>query len=191
MTRDEIYDHLAQVYLGKRKKSDEKKKRRFNAWLLINIIITSTIFLSVFYGLTAFLTQKNFVLDNNVMYSLNKGIITIGYNFEDSFSPEKSFSFNVNDIDISKYKNIQFSIRGKEEGTPGVVKIVVENNKNERASYYVQGVGLEWKEHSIPLSEFRQITDWTDIKSISFVLEVWNVEKRKGIVLLEDISFSS
>ena len=159
--------------------------------LFINIIITGTIFFSVFYGLSAFLTQKNFSLDNNVMYSLNKGLITIEYNFQDSFSPEKSFFLKVNEIDVSKYENIQFSIRGKEEGTPGVVKVVFENNKNEFSSYYVQGVGLDWQEHTIPLSEFRQITDWTNINSISFVLEVWNVDQKKGIVLIEDISFSS
>ena len=31
MTRDEIYDHLAQVYLGKRGKVEEKKKQQFNS----------------------------------------------------------------------------------------------------------------------------------------------------------------
>ncbi len=191
MTRDEIYDHLAQVYLGKRKKSDEKKKRQFNAWILINVIITGIIFSSVFYGLTAFFTQKPLPLENNVIYSLNRGLISIDYNFEDAFSQEKKFFMKLENINVSKYNNLQFSVRGKEEGAPGVIKVMFENHKNETASYYVQGVGLDWKEHIIPLEEFRQITDWTSVKSVSFVLEVWNVEDKKGIVLIEDVSFSS
>ena len=37
MTRDEIYDHLAQVYLGKRKEAEPRKKKHFHAWLAINV----------------------------------------------------------------------------------------------------------------------------------------------------------
>ena len=40
MNRDDIYDHLAQVYLGKRNKTEEKKKKQYSVWLLINIGIT-------------------------------------------------------------------------------------------------------------------------------------------------------
>ena len=50
MTRDDIYDHLAQVYLGKRKEADDKKKKQFSAWLFINIVITVIIFASIFDG---------------------------------------------------------------------------------------------------------------------------------------------
>jgi len=191
MIKDEIYDHLAQVYLGKRKEVDKKKRLQFNAWLFINIIITGIIFFSAFYGLTAFLKQKNLSLENSVIYPLQRGLVSVAYNFEDSFSSEKKFSLSIPDIDASKYKRIQFSMRGKEEGVPGVVKVVFENNKNEISTYYVQGVGLTWRKVDIPLSEFRQITDWTNLQNISFVLEVWNVDNRKGILLIEDISFSS
>jgi hypothetical protein len=191
MTRDEIYDHLAQVYLGKRKKKDVKKQRQFNAWLFINILITGTIFFSVFYGLTAFFTQKPLPIENSVMYSVNRGLLSIAYNFEDSFSPEKRLSLDLNDIDVSKYDHLLFSVRGKEEGTPGIIKVVFENAKNEAASYYVQGVDLDWREQRIPLSKFKQITDWSNITRVSFVLEVWNVRDPKGIVLIEDVNFSS
>jgi len=93
-------------------------------------------------------------------------------------------------MDVSKYQAIEFSIRGKEEGTPGVVKIVIANEKNETASYYVQGVNLKWQDINIPLSEFKQITDWSSLTDISFVLEVWNVDDKKGIILIEDVRFS-
>ena len=68
MTRDDIYDHLAQVYLGKRSKADIKKERQFNAWLVINIFITFIIFASAFYGLTAFLTQRNSSLQSRIIF---------------------------------------------------------------------------------------------------------------------------
>ncbi|MCK5260250.1 MAG: hypothetical protein KAJ70_04240 [Candidatus Omnitrophica bacterium] len=191
MTRDDIYDHLAQVYLGKRSKADIKKEKQFSAWLLINILITVIIFTSAFYGLTAFLTRRDSALSSRIIFSLHHGTIRMEYNFTDSFPPVKTFALNVPAVDAAKYGKIQFSIRGKEEGTPGIVKIVVKNRRNEEASYYVRGVGLDWQEFNIPLDEFQQITDWSSLTDISFVLESWNVDSKKGLILIDNVCFSS
>ncbi|MCK5014454.1 MAG: hypothetical protein KAS66_11600 [Candidatus Omnitrophica bacterium] len=191
MTREDIYDHLAQVYLGKRSKADIKKERQFSVWLLINILITVIIFTSAFYGLTAFLTHRNSALQSRIIFSLHNGPIRIAYNFTNSFPPVKTFALDVPAIDAAKYNKIQFSIRGKEEGTPGIVKIVVKNRRSEEASYYIQGVGLDWQEFHIPLNEFQQITDWSSLTDVSFVLESWNVESKKGLVLVDGVCFSS
>ena len=60
MTRDEIYEHLAKVYLGKRENvAEEKKKKAINqSWLVINAVITAVIVISTVYGFTAFLTRR-------------------------------------------------------------------------------------------------------------------------------------
>ncbi len=77
MTRDEIYDHLAQVYLGKKNKIAQQKKVRFNVWLVINIVITVIIFASASYGLSAFLTHRGDALQNKIIFSLNNGPIRV------------------------------------------------------------------------------------------------------------------
>ena len=191
MTRDDIYDHLAQVYLGKRTKVDTKKTQQFSAWLVINIFITFIIFTSAFYGLTAFLTHRNASLKSRVIFSLHNGPIRMEYNFTNPFPPVKTFALDVPSMDAARYDKIQFSIRGKEEGVPGIVKVVVKNRRNEEASYYVQGVDLDWQEFSIPLDEFKQITDWSSLTDISFVLESWNVDNKKGLILIDNVCFSS
>ena len=189
MTRDEIYDHLAQVYLGKRKEAEPRKKKHFHAWLLINILITLMIFSSVFYGLTAFLTRQS-SLRGNVLFALHNGLVRLDYNFDEDFSPVKTLALSAPAIDASRYKNIQFSIRGKEEANPSIVKVVITNDKNETASYYIQGIDYNWQDFRIPLREFKQITDWTNLKTVSFVLESWNVEKKEGVILIDNICFS-
>jgi hypothetical protein len=191
VTREDIYDHLAQVYLGKRKEVDKKKKKQFNAWLLINIVITIIIFASATYGLTAFLTQRGSSLRDSVIFSLHRGVIRLSYNFKDSLHPVESFSLSIPNMEVQRYHNIQFSIRAKEEGTPGIIKIVVKNKRNETAYCYLKGIGLSWRDVTIPLKDFKEITDWNSITDISFVIETWNVEKKKGIVLIEDVGFSS
>jgi hypothetical protein len=191
MTRDEIYDHLAQVYLGKRKKADQKNKFEFNAWLLINILITAIIFASAFYGLTAFLKQRSSFFESKIIYSLHSGRIFLPYDFKKDLAPVKTFALSVPQIDAAQYGWLQFSVRAKEEGNPGMVKVVVQNDKNEIASYYVQGISYNWKEFAIPLSEFKQISDWSSLKDISFILESWNVNKEKGVILIDHVRFSS
>jgi hypothetical protein len=193
VTREDIYDHLAQVYLGKRKEVDTKKKKqkKFNAWLLINIFITLIIFASASYGLSAFLAQRGSSLKNNIIFSLHRGAIRLPYNFENSMHPVESFSLSIPKIDVAKYNTIQFSIRAKEEGTPGIVKVVIRNKKNETAYYYIKNVNLSWKEFNIPLKEFKEITDWNSVIDVSFVIETWNVSKKKGLVLIDDVSLSS
>ncbi len=192
MTRDEIYDHLAQVYLGKRKKGEDKKtENRFNAWLLINILITVIIFASAFYGLTAFFTHNNSLLKDNVIYSLHRGVVTMDYRFDEGYPPVKSFALSIPGIDTSSYSNLEFSIRAREEGTPGIVKVVIKNIRNEESAFYVQGVDYKWQEIVIPFTEFQKITDWSQVTDVSFVLEAWNVDKRKGLILIDNIGFSS
>ncbi|MDP8212538.1 MAG: hypothetical protein P9X22_04505 [Candidatus Zapsychrus exili] len=190
MSRDDIYDHLAQVYLGKRKEVVKEKKKKFSAWLVINIFTTIIIFLSVVYGLTAFLAQKGFSLKSGIIFSLHRGPIRVEYNFEDSFPPVKTFSLSIpNALNAKKYSSLQFSVRAKEEGTPGVIKIILKNRKNEESFYYIQNINLKWQKINISLDEFRQITDWSNLTDISFVLESWNVDDDSGIILIDDVCF--
>ena len=191
MTRDEIYDHLAQVYLGKRNKSEEKRKKEFNAWLVINIAITVMIFVSAFYGLTAFLAHRQEPLQSSVIFALNNSPIRIKYDFNGAYPPSKTFSLSVPRMDLFKYKRFNFSIRGLESNGPGVVKVSVRNQKKETASYFVEDVGSSWKQVSVPLHEFKEITDWSNITDVFFTFESWNVQNKKGAVLIEDVCFSS
>ena len=190
MTRDEIYDHLAQVYLGKRDRVEEKKKRPFNAWVVMNIVITIVILISAFYGFTAFLTHREFSR-NSIIFALNNGPIKVSYNLNDPYPQVKTFSLAIPKMNVGKYEKLSFSVRGLDEGFPGVVKIVLRNQKNELASFYVKDVRLKWQEINIPFNEFTQITDWSNLVDISFVLEAWNAEKKKGIILIDNVCFSS
>lgn len=191
MTRDDIYDHLAQVYLGKRSKAQSKQKRQFNAWLIINIVITVIILASAFYGLTAFLRQKSASLENSIIFSLHNGPTRIEFNFEEPYPSVKYFTLEVPPVDVSKYKKIRLSVRAKEEGTPGFLKVVLKNKKNETSYQYIQGIDFDWKEVVLPLEDFQEITDWRTLTEVAFALEAWNVENQKGIVLIGDVSFSN
>ena len=188
MTKDEIYEHLAKVYLGKREGVQPMQAKRFNVWLLINVVITLIILASTMWGFTAFLTRRN-ELKNSIIYSLNNSPIRIGYDFSEPFPQSKTFSLALPSLDVSKYQKIKLAIRGL-EGSGTIVKLVVANQKNEQANFFLQNIKHEWQNFSIPFKDLN-ITDWTNITRIGFVLEAWNVEGNQGTVLIDDISFSN
>jgi len=191
MNRDEIYDHLAKVYLGKKNSVQETKKKKINsAWLAMNIVITLLILASSFYGFTAFLNRQQLDLKNRVVYSLNNNPIRIVYDLEYPYPPVKSFSLTIPTKDVSKFSKLNISVRGMDAGYPGVVKIILTNQKNEKATYFLQDIGVDWQHVSIPLEKFR-MTDFTTVTDLSFVLESWNVQSKKGTMLVDDISFSN
>lgn len=191
MTRDDIYDHLAQVYLGKRSAVQEKKKKKLNSWLVINIVITAVIFASSIYGLTAFLTHRGDVLQNKIIYALSNGPIRLNYNLEYPYPAVKAFTLTIPKMNVAKYRAIQFAVRALPEGTPGTIRVEIKNHKNETAFIFVEDVGLSWRNYEIPFERFSQISDWSDVSEVSFVLEAWNTQDKKGIVLIDEVAFSS
>ena len=192
MNRDEIYDHLAKVYLGKREDLLPKKpkpKAINRSLLVINIVITAVITISMVYGFTAFLMRRN-DLKSQVFYALNNNPIRVVYDLNGPYPATKTFSIAIRNKDVSKYKILNISLRGMDDAYPGIVKVVVTNQKNEQAIYYIQNVGTAWQKVSIPFEKLN-LTDWTTITDVSFVLEAWNVDFRRGTLLIDGVSFSN
>ena len=191
MTRDDIYDHLAKVYIGKKSQTKDQKKRQFNAWLVINIVITVFIFASSFYGLSAFLAHRGNVLQDRIIYALSNGPIRISYNFGYPYPPVKRFVLTVPEVNANRYKKLQFSIRGLDKEYPGVVRVELRNRKNEVSSVMIEGVFSSWKTLDLSLEQFSGISDWSQVSEVSFVLESWNTVMKQGVILIDDLCFAS
>ncbi|MFH0753940.1 MAG: hypothetical protein V2A70_05185 [Candidatus Omnitrophota bacterium] len=190
MNRDEIYDHLAQVYLGKREHVQVKEsKPRPNAWLVINVLITAFILTSVVYGLTAFLTQRKDTFKSRVVFALNNSPIRLMYAVGGDYPQVKSLTIAVPEVDVAKYRRLNLSLRTM-NGNPGVLKVVLKNAREEQSSYYLQGLQARWQDYSIAFDEMN-LTDLKSLKDISFVVEAWNAKDASGAVLIDNISFSN
>ena len=189
MTRDEIYEHLAQVYLGKRTRIAARRRPPVDIKFVLHIAFTTIVLGGVFYGLSAFLAHKSPDAQNNIIFALNNSPIRVKYNVSFPYPQVSTFSIPIPKLNASKYNHLSFSVRGLEEGYPSVIKVVIKNRKNETSYFFAKNVGLRWQKLDIPLSEFK-ISDWTNLTDLSFVFEAWNTKKKKGIVLIDDICFS-
>jgi len=190
MTHDEIYDHLANVYLGKRESVEVKKKKSPTSWLVINGVITAFILISVVYGFTAFLTRHDDLLKSRVIYALNNSPIRLTYNVGEGFPQAKDLTIALPPVDAAKYRRLNLTVKAAGGGNPGMVKVVLSNAKNEQAAYYLQGIRTKWQDYSISFDQLN-LTDWTTLKDMSFVVEAWNAEKSDGVVFIDNISFSN
>lgn len=191
MTRDEIYDHLASVYLDKRAKVEVKKPKTPSAWLVINIVLTALILTSVVFGLTAFLTRHDDLLKSRVIYALSNSPIRLTYNVTDGYPQAKDLTIALPPMDAAKYSRLNLTVKSAGAGTgPGMLKIVLSNARDEHATYYLQGIKSKWQDYSISFDQL-DLTDWKSLKDISFVIEAWNAQKADGTVFIDNISFSN
>ena len=191
MTRDEIYDHLAKVYLGKRENVEPKViKKQPSAWFVINIVITVLIFASVFYGLTAFLTQRDDIFRSKVIYALNNSPIRLSYNVGSGLPQVQDLAIPIPSVDATKYSRINLSVKADQFGNPGMLKGVLKNSRQETATYYLQGIKPKWQDYTIAFDELN-LTDWKTLEDIAFVVEAWNAKKPAGTVFIDNISFSN
>ena len=192
MTRDEIYDHLAKVYLDKRETVEEAQlpKKQPLPWLVINIVITGLILASVFWGLTAFLTQHDDLLKSRVIFTLNNSPIKLTYDVGGSFPQVKALTIAVPPVDATQYRRLNLSLKGALGGNPGMIKVVLTNTKNEQATHYLQGIKSKWQDYIVSFDEMN-LTDWRSVKDVSFVIEAWNSERSSGAVYIDNISFSN
>jgi hypothetical protein len=191
MTRDEIYDHLAKVYLGKREGIENiQPKKQPLSWLVINIVITVFILASVCWGLTAFLTQHDDLLKSRVIFTLTNSPMRLSYNVGEGMPQVKALSITVPSVDVKKFKHMNVSLRGLKDGNPKVLKIILTNTKEETAVYYLQDLTNRWRDYSLAFEDLN-LTDWEALRDISFVVEAWNADKPSGTVLIDNISFSN
>ena len=116
--------------------------------------------------------------------------IRIVYDLNDPFPSTKTFSITIPKKDVSKYSRLNLTIRGMNGAYPGIVKMVIGNQLNEKATYYIKSVQSNWQKVSIALDQLN-LTDWSTVTNVSFILEAWNVDFKKGSVLIDDVSFSN
>jgi HD-GYP domain-containing protein (c-di-GMP phosphodiesterase class II) len=150
-------------------------------------------------GRAVFLPDVN-LADREIFYPLgnslgiaeNKQPLAIAYNFTDN-SNTNSVSLDLTGMNLRGYHFLSLSskLNAKEvkKTRYATFKIVIENLRKETASYYIQGINNNWREFRIPLSYFDTISDWSSLKSISLVLQPWNIDSKQGTLYVDNIHF--
>lgn len=183
--KQDVYEHLAKTFLDKRIKKNAKKKNQ-----RIPVVVAIILSFALFYILVSLATGKN-VFSKSLYVISDKTPILIEYDFSVLGGSKTSvLSFNLNNINLSGFNFLEVSFKtDKKTKIDSTIKVKIENSFLEKDAQYLSGINNKWKVISLPLRNFYFISDWKSIKTLTFVVEDWNVSSNKGKIYIDDVRF--
>ncbi len=184
MDKKDIYEHLAKIYLDASDKKNKKGKRipnRKNIFVF-GIILVAGVSVFLFSAL-----NKNRPAGSETALYLVPDIAKINFNFDPA--KQESYSLDLKKLDLGRYKTLSFSVKKSSQSDTIALKLEFTSSFKEHASIYLKDIPVNWREYKISLSDFKNITDWSNMSKVSFIIEEWNTRVNNGIVYLENIRF--
>lgn len=187
MNKKDIYEHLANIYLDASLKSSKKKR---NFWISPkarrNLLVAGGFLL--FLGVTSVVTFNRInktALTTEIALFLHPDTAKINFNFDPA--KKETFSLNLKQLDLSKYKALLFSAR--KTNLKDIISLRVEfiNRFDEKSEVYIRDVSSKWRQYQIDFSRFVRVSNWHQMKSLVFSVEEWNSREKSGIVYLDNI----
>ena len=188
--RKQINEHLSNIYFSNNKKP-RKGPKEPKSFFRLCVLIASFIFFvtgSLFFVNSRILYKNKSRTDKYIVY----GIIKLNYNFTKGSPKKEKISMDLANLDVRGFKNFEFSIRKLSESYQQnlSIELAIENYFNEKSDYFITLNTNNWQRFKIGLSDLRGITDWSNLKSLSFKLDEYNAQSRSGTVLIDEICFS-
>ncbi len=190
MDKKDIYEHLANIYLDasstKKKKKSFRKSSGLRKLSLIGLALT--LVLSFFFIAKNHYSRKPL---NTAQVALVLYPDTLKINF--NFDPAKKeiCAINLNNLNLAHYKTLNFFIKKKDPKNNLSLRVEFTNSFKETSFIYLREIPCKWSEYKIPFSDFKAISDWTEMASLSFIIEEWNTAEKKDIVYLDDVKICS
>ncbi len=184
MDKRDIYEHLAKIYLDA--SSKKKKKSARLPWLNKHFFFVS---LGVIAVSLVVLVYPNYNRKLNSDTALFLSLVPVKIKFSFDQAKKEVYAINLKGLDLSRFKELGFSVRKINPSDKITLKIEFTSNFRERSDIYIQDIPAKWQDYKISLDKFRQITKWSQIHSLSFIVEEWNVKSKKGIVYLDNVRF--
>jgi len=183
MDKKDIYEHLAKVYLGvssQKKNKSKTKQRPFKKIVLLSsvfIFALSAILFNTFPKRNAFNSELALVLVPE----------PVKINFDFNPAKKEIYTLDLNKLNISRFKALAFAL--KKANYNDTVSLRVEFNSafNEKSEAYFKNIPHRWRDYKISLADFKGISDWTEMSSLSVTVEEWNTKEKKGVVYIDNI----
>ncbi len=91
-------------------------------------------------------------------------------------------------MDLSSYKNLVLLIKGTSTPLGFTTRLKLEiKNKEEASTVVLDNITQQWKKFEIPLSTFRDISDWSRMTELVIVLEPDTITDREGIIYIDEV----
>lgn len=182
MRKDE-YEHVVSTFFDSRKKRASLKKKSL-------YVIVSFFVLLMIAGIV-FIRTDSKKFSQSFYISSDRLPLAIAYDFSGAGKGKlRSVSFDLENIDVSSYKNFALLARTRKKSlAASSLRVQIENAFSEKDSEFISGVNEKWQKHAFPLSIFERINDWSKLKSLTFVIDEWNVGNKEDSIYIDEIRF--
>ncbi len=185
MKKKDIYEHLAHIYLDA--SSKKKKKSRRHPQILGKIIFV--LFLVAFGSLLFVYANRNRNPNPGAALILCYDPVKINFHFNPA--KKESYSVNLNKMDLSRFRALAFSAKKTRRPDSLSLRVEFTNSFREKSEVYIKDLPHKWQEYKIDLSDFKNISHWSGMLDLSFIIEEWNTNERKGEVYIDNLRFLS
>ena len=183
MDKKDIYEHLANIYFDA--SSKKTRKIKLHPYTFRNMFFVSA---ALVIGLS---TALYFSFDNKQLFSsevslaLTNAPLKINFNFDPA--KKEIYALNLNGLNLARYKSLGFSLKNERFGENITLKVEFTDAFNETAEVYVRDLGHKWQDYRLSLRQFKQISNWTQMSKLKFIVEEWNAQGKSGIVYIDNV----
>ena len=183
MDKKDIYEHLAKIYLDASSTTKTSKEKN-QSQVFRNLFVVSAIFVLVLSLGLFFNFRSHKMARSETSLVLLSEAAKLNFHFEPA--KKEAYSFNLNKLNLSTYNRLAFSVK-KVNYANIAMRIEFNSPFKEKAEYYLKDVPNKWQEFQIKLSEFKGISDWSDMSGLVFSVEEWNTKEKKGVVYIDNV----
>jgi hypothetical protein len=117
---------------------------------------------------------------------LQSDIIKMNFDFEPA--KEETYSINLNKLNLGRFRELGFAVRKANFQDKITLKVEFANAFNEKSELYLNEIpAFKWRDYRIKLTEFKNISDWSEMFNLSFIVENWNTKEKRGLLYIDDI----
>jgi hypothetical protein len=185
MDKKEIYEHLAKIYLDA--SSKKKKRTKTHLKLYNNLFVIGLVLLVSTGSAFIYFSPKAKGLPSETALFILYDPAKINFNFNPV--KKESFTINLNRLNLNRFKALAFSLKNTDKKDRVSLRIEFTNSFKERSEIYVKNIPEKWQDFKISLLDFKNIADWSEMKSVSFSVEEWNACKERGILYIDNVRF--
>ena len=115
----------------------------------------------------------------------------LDYDVDSSNPAYNGFWMLLPNLNGSNYDNLSFWIKGdSDDGYTTVFKTELKNAARQTGRYYVTNVTDQWQEVVVPLSDFKGLTDLTNLTEFVIVFEDRVASNKDGVIYIDDIKLT-
>lgn len=187
MPDNETYEHLAKIYLGGATKNKSKKERKPTKLLFSLTLVVISGF--AFAGIYA-LWQGKSNINNHRSVIIEPNVSKINFNLDRA--KKETLIYDLKDMNLESFATLEFSLRKSNYLDHLHIRVELSNGFNEKSYLYLTKLPtLRWHSFRFNLKEFKEISHWSNMRELKFIIEEWNTKKKRGVVYIDNIMFTT